>query len=634
MKKIYLWAAAVFFSYGFNAQVHYSENFESGNGTQWKYTDLDGDKNNFGIYNVSQFYPSMGSKSLMSFSWNNVVLHPDNLATSTPITIPAGVSNVFLDYSVASQPGSYGAEHYAIYVTTTDDSAAILATTPVFEETLPFAGGIDERSVDVSAFAGKTVYLSFRHFNSVDQYFLALDDLTLVTKSNNDAKLASVKVDKFIKANVDNQVKYTVKNVGSNAITSVELNWNDGTDHKSTVAINIQPGKSADIVHPIKMNYSDVSDKNITASISLVNTAADANPADNSTEFSTTVVSQAIPKKVVFEEGTGTWCGWCPRGMVALAKVNQDYPDDQISIAVHNGDPMVLGAYDNGANFSGFPGMNVDRELKGEDPNPNTINNYVTSRKSFVTPVLLDGEYTIDGSTLTVNASAQFFSNISNANYRIAAIVVEDGVKGTGIGYRQANYYANNAQGPMGGFESLPSYVPAAQMTYDHVGRALLGGYDGQADSVPTTLTDQQVVNYTFTYTIPEKYNATTNAANDVVPNPDNMHVVLLLVDQNDKTIVNAAKLKRGSLAVENVSLAKSATIYPNPAKTDFNIRFAKDGKYNVVIYDMSGKIVANYGTVSTSSKSANLPIKLLPGKYLVNISQNGVSYSKELLVK
>jgi len=48
----------------------------------------------------------------------------------------------------------------------------------------------------------------------------------------------------------------------------------------------------------------------------------------------------------------------------------------------------------------------------------------------------------------------------------------------------------------------------------------------------------------------------------------------------------------------------------------------------------MSGKVVTNYGSVSTSGKTANLPIRLLPGKYLVNISQDGVSYTKELLVK
>jgi hypothetical protein len=35
------------------------------------------------------------------------------------------------------------------------------------------------------------------------------------------------------------------------------------------------------------------------------------------------------------------------------------YPDQFIGIAVHNGDPMTVTAYDNAANFSGFPGSNI-----------------------------------------------------------------------------------------------------------------------------------------------------------------------------------------------------------------------------------------------------------------------------------
>jgi len=623
MKKLYFLAAALFFACGTNAQVHYSENFESGNGSSWKYTDLDGDGRKFVIANASSFYSGIGTKSLLSYSWYNTPLTPNNLVSSTPIALPSGQSNLFLKYTVASQANSYGAEHYAVYVTSSDDPAAVLATTPVLEETLPFEGGIDTRTIDLSAYAGQTVYLSFRHFDCEDQYILVIDNITMETLVNNDAKVVTGKIDKYIVANSQNDITYKIKNTGGNTITSMELNWNDGTDHKATVTTNIKPGETAEIAHPTKVMYSDLSNKNITATVSLVNGSADANPGDNSVELSTTVASQVVAKKVIIEEGTGTWCGWCTRGIVALNQVNADYPNDQISIAVHNGDPMVVAAYNSGAAFSGFPGMNVDRELKGVDISPSNIGNYVASRKSIPTPVLLGGQYTIEGSTLTATANAQFFVNLTNANYRLAAIVVEDGVKGTASGYRQANYYAGGANGPMGGFENKPNPIPAADMVYDHVGRALLGGYHGQENSVPAAITDQQVVNYTFTYTIPSGYN------------PEELHVALLLIDQSDKTIINGAKLPKGAVAaVSDVSLAKSTTIYPNPASTNFNIKFAKDGKYNVVIYDMSGKVVTNYGSVSTSGKTANLPIRLLPGKYLVNISQDGVSYTKELLVK
>lgn len=622
MKKLYVIASAIFFASGIDAQVHYSENFESGNASQWKKTDLDGDGRIFVVTNASTRYSGVGIRSIASYSWYNQPLTPDNLISSVPITLPSGQSNLFLKYDVASQANSDGAEHYAVYITTSNDAATVIASTPVFEETLPDAGSLMERTIDLSAYAGQTIYLSYRHYNTVNKYMLLIDNIKVETLASNDAKLTSGTLPSYILVNTPTDITYKIKNLGGNTITSVELNWNDGTDHIATVATNIPPGGIVDLVHPVKVNYSDLSPKNIVATVTKINNTDDANPADNSVNISTIVASQIVPKKVVLEEGTGTWCVWCPRGAVALHKVNEDYPNDQVSVAVHNGDPMTIAAYNSGAAFSGFPGMNVDRQLKGVDVSPTTIGNYVVTRKAMLTPVLLGGNYTIEGSTLTANASAQFFTNMTNANYRLAAIVIEDGVKGTTAGYNQYNAYAGGGNGPMGGYESLPNPVPASIMVYDHVGRELLGGYNGQEGSVPTTITDQQTVNYTFTYTIPSTYN------------PEKIHVALLLINQADKTVVNATQLQKGALAVSEASLAKTTSIYPNPAKSDFNLKFAKDGKYNVVIYDMSGKVAVNYGTISTSGKVANLPIKLLPGKYIVNISQEGISYSKELLVK
>lgn len=67
------------------------------------------------------------------------------------------------------------------------------------------------------------------------------------------------------------------------------------------------------------------------------------------------------------EEATGTWCTWCPRGAVFMAKMKEDYPDDFIGIAVHNQDPMTLTSYNTGLTnlpgFSGFPSVVVRRQI-------------------------------------------------------------------------------------------------------------------------------------------------------------------------------------------------------------------------------------------------------------------------------
>lgn len=625
MKKIYFLAAAFFFANTFDAQVHYSENFESGNGANWKYTDLDGDGRNFAVANATNFYNGFGTKTMTSFSWDNVVLNPDNLVSSLPITLPSGVNNLFLKYKLFSQLGSYGAEHYAVYISTTDTPAAVIATTPILEETLPFEGGLQEKTIDLSAYAGQTVYLSYRHFNCSDQYIFLLDDISIETLASNDAKLSSASIDKYIAINSQNDISYNIKNNGSSVISSVELNWNDGTDHIATATTNIAPGQTAKVTHPTKVSYNTITSKTINLNITKVNNAADPTIADNTGVVNTTVASQIVPKKVVFEEGTGTWCGWCPRGAVALEKVNVEYPNDQISIAVHGGsssEPMQVPGYVAGAGYGGFPGLNIDRELKGEDPNPATINSFVISRKDLPTPVKLSGTFSITGDQLTANVNSKFYMN-NTGNYKLAVIVLEDNVKGTTSAYNQSNYYAGGGNGPMGGYENLPSTVPASQMVYNHVARALLGGYAGQANSVPSTITDGLSVDYNFNYTIPATYKN------------DKLSAVVLLLDSSNGMIMNAAKLTNTALAVNNVKgNSANIAIYPNPAKSYFNLKLPVDGTYNVTIFDMSGKMVKNFGSLQSSSKALNLPINLTAGKYFVNISQDGTSSTKELLVK
>ncbi|QOW08980.1 Omp28-related outer membrane protein [Kaistella flava (ex Peng et al. 2021)] len=469
-------------------------------------------------------------------------------------------------------------------------------------------------------FLATAFYLTgFMNANSFNQ-----KPITSKPAADNDIQVVSGKINKFLVAGSETAIRLTIKNVGTNNITSVEFNWNDGTgDHKEKITAYLNVGQQREITHPILTSYTDIASKNITLTITKVNDNADSNPADNNLTVTTSVVSQFLPKKVVFEEGTGTWCGWCPRGMVALDKVNEDYPNDQISIAVHNGDPMVLAAYNAGAAFAGYPGMNVDRELKGVDVSPNSIGNHVATRKLIAAPAKLSGEYSIINNQLTANVAAQFFIVNNNVNYRLAAVVVEDEVQGTASGYRQSNYYAGGGNGPMGGFENLPATVPANQMIYNHVGRALLGGYAGQTGSIPTSVTDEQIVNYTFSYTVPAAYNQ------------EKLSTVLLLLDATDGTILNAVKLDKTALAVNNIKPnAANITLYPNPAKSDFNLKLAADGTYNVVIFDVSGKMVKNYGVVKSNSKTINLPINLTPGKYFVNISQDGNSITKDLLVK
>lgn len=100
--------------------------------------------------------------------------------------------------------------------------------------------------------------------------------------------------------------------------------------------------------------------------IKITKVNGQVNPIQDQCIGTLCVLSQMYSRKVVVEEGTGTWCGYCPRGIVAMEAMAEKYPDNFIGIAVHSGDEMqVDGSYYPVLNyFSGFPGCIVNRQDK------------------------------------------------------------------------------------------------------------------------------------------------------------------------------------------------------------------------------------------------------------------------------
>jgi hypothetical protein len=78
------------------------------------------------------------------------------------------------------------------------------------------------------------------------------------------------------------------------------------------------------------------------AIVSNVNGGVDDIGSDDTLTKAINPVVPAPGKLVVSEEGTGTWCQWCPRGTVYMDLFTQKYSDYWLGIAVHNGDPMTI----------------------------------------------------------------------------------------------------------------------------------------------------------------------------------------------------------------------------------------------------------------------------------------------------
>lgn len=606
------------------AQVYFSDNFNDNDLSNWTLHDLDGDDSNWETINFEQVIPSFGSGTLISYSESvdEVNRDPDNLMVSPLIDLtdvsPEGLILFFEgigDYDVT--------DHYAVYLTESNDPEDIIASTPLIEEDTTYEF---TKEIDLSGYAGGQWYLSFRHFDSPSGYYVGIDNLSIKIPQENYASLEGFFIDtgSFVLPNTSTSVELTVKNNGTNAINSLQIDWNDGTDHTENIDVEIPPGISAYVAFPQPFVYSDVSQHIIQATITGVNGSDNVNTNDNSTTFSITTISQSADKKILIEESTGTWCGYCPRGIVLMEYLEETYDDQAIGVAVHlfSSDPMNLPEYERGAAFAGAPFMNVDRDLKSISFTQEFLDAVIESNE-LISPADLDVTGELEGMNITIDLDAQFYSNFSAADFRFAVIMAENNVTGTSEeGYDQTNYYSGQGT-EMGGYENLPNPVPAEQMVYNHVSRALIGGYDGQEDSVPAVMTDGQSASYSFNYELPEG------------SDPNDFYAVGIIIDNETGIVINSERLGLSSLGVNDVATQdKGFNFYPNPASESVQINVKEAGAYTLSVYDLAGRLITKQ-EVTAQNSSFSYDVNRLPkGAYIVTLSTKSESYSKKLIVK
>ncbi|MBL4704661.1 MAG: hypothetical protein JKY54_09075, partial [Flavobacteriales bacterium] len=237
-----------------------------------------------------------------------------------------------------------------------------------------------------------------------------------------------------------------VRNLGLSTITSfdVELDYN-GTQYVENVtglSLASLATSTVTFATPITLAAGNMA---VTATVSNVNgSSPDSDPSDDVKVIMMDPTVPAAGKFVIGEEATGTWCGWCPRGTVAMEEMANDYDGYWQGIAVHNGDPMVVSAYDAGIGtlIGGYPSAIVDR---GADIDPSVMEGDFLQRIQIAPKVTIaqGANYNSTTGVLNVSATANWVQAASGP-FKIVCVLIEDGVTG-GSGYEQSNYYSSTS---------------------------------------------------------------------------------------------------------------------------------------------------------------------------------------------
>ena len=153
----------------------------------WNIIDNDGDGYSW-EYGANYFGSNCahgGSDCFASSSYIIGVgaLNSDNWLVSPQLQLAPG-SQYNLSWFDAATDSVACHEQYSVYVSTTGNSVGSFTSIPLYSVTLS-STNYTQRSVDLSAYAGQTIYIAFRH-NTSGQNWLLIDDITVTAHSPSD----------------------------------------------------------------------------------------------------------------------------------------------------------------------------------------------------------------------------------------------------------------------------------------------------------------------------------------------------------------------------------------------------------------------------------------------------------------
>lgn len=338
-------------------------------------------------------------------------------------------------------------------------------------------------------------------------------------------------------------------------------------------------------------------------------------------------------RRTVVEEGTGMWCVYCPKGIIAMRLLREKYPESFIGVSVHYDDPLSVEGYSDALPFSGFPEAIVNRKYAEVPPmvatRENGIDTYTTlnggletwflkaQAEQAIADIGLEAEK--DGDKVKATVHTTFALPVLQADYRLALVMTEDRV--TDESCYQANAYAGQAE-VLGGFENLPAVI--SPYTFNEVARAIFNHWKGVEGSVPA------VIEAGETYVFPCEFDLPAT-----VRNVDDTYVVALLIDQRTGEVANAAMKPLGDPAngIRPASTGGGALSYDAASRT---VRLSDAGSRpaTFTLHDAAGRLLFSRSARPQGGTVSCDLARMGKGLYVVRARQGDDVRSLKILIK
>lgn len=282
--------------------------------------------------------------------------------------------------------------------------------------------------------------------------------------------------------------------------------------------------------------FAQTGNQTLSISVTKVNGVANTDLAPN-TETSVKVLPFIPVARPLVEEYTGLWCGYCPRGYVALETMKEREPERFISLAYHSGDAMTMPNTDSNNYPEGLPEAYINQ---GVSLNPSAIYTewYKFAQVMPCADISAEIAWTDDTqSAIKVTSTTRFAEDSARTRYAISYVLVADGL--TDPSWKQSNYFSGQAQtDEMPGYWGRifcegPEYIRG--LIYNDVVLMQLypEGYEG---SVPEMYTAGQRLTHSTILNLSDINDGDIS----IVQDKANLRVVAILLDKSTGRPVNS----------------------------------------------------------------------------------------------
>ena len=425
------------------------------------------------------------------------------------------------------------------------------------------------------------------------------------------------------------QYPFYITNNSAKPITqltySISVDGGNGAEKSLDLSSPIEPMETASI--PYITAFEDDGVHSVELNISKVNGNTNINK-HSSAEYSIIALEKSADRVSVVEEQTGTWCGWCPRGHVALDLLNKQLGDKVVTLAGHfaNGDPMnILGdnitsQAERFADYGlvamtlssllgggGLPGAMFDRVVAA-DPyvGANTTKgkngtyeygatdlvNLLKEENPSEADFSMTASWADDKNTdIKVDLTTTFnYNRFGSFPYGVAFVLSENGMTGKGANWKQLNYYSKLA-----GVNGASDFNNPDMAAWFKAGSYVSTTYDNVVVQAWNPLGDAAIVDKSKTdidkgEVIP--FSTTLKVNSDLIQNYNNLTLSALLVNLNSLAVVNAAKVVLGNCAagIEDVNSEANNNVVSRYNVNGMRINGAQKG-LNIVKL-ANGKVV------------------------------------------